>query len=47
MSGLELLMYIMLGAIIGMIYSIRRILILERRILEVDRKITLMLKKKK
>ena len=42
-----LILYILLGAIAGIVYSLRRIYMLERKILEIDRKITELLKKKR
>lgn len=37
---IELILYILLGAVAGMIYSLKRVLRLERVILEMDRKIS-------
>ncbi|MDP6642249.1 MAG: hypothetical protein QGF74_02645 [Candidatus Nanoarchaeia archaeon] len=42
-----LILYILLGAVAGMIYALRRIFILERRILEMDQKLVTALKKKR
>jgi hypothetical protein len=42
-----LILYILLGAVAGMIYAIRRIFILERRILDMDQKLVTALKKKR
>lgn len=39
MVNLELVLYVMLGAVIGMIYSLRRVIIMERRIIEIERRI--------
>ena len=41
-----LILYILLGAVAGMIYALRRIFILERRILELDKKLVAVLKRK-
>ncbi|MDD5177832.1 MAG: hypothetical protein PHT54_00935 [Candidatus Nanoarchaeia archaeon] len=40
MDQITIILYVMLGAVVGMIYSLRRIFILERRILALDVKIT-------
>ncbi|MBI2663147.1 hypothetical protein HYX15_01300 [Candidatus Woesearchaeota archaeon] len=42
-----LVLYILLGAVAGMIYALRRIFILERRILDIDNKLAAVLKRKK
>jgi|TARA_B100001971_G_C18247954_1_gene575810 hypothetical protein len=42
-----LILYILLGAVAGMIYALRRIFILERRILDMDQKLVTALKKKR
>ena len=42
-----LILYILLGAVAGMIYALRRIFILERRILELDKKLVAVLKRKR
>ncbi len=42
-----LILYILLGAVAGMIYALRRIFILERRILELDKKLIILLKRKR
>tara|TARA_Y100000310_G_scaffold246869_1_gene252308 strand:+ start:12985 stop:13140 length:156 start_codon:yes stop_codon:yes gene_type:complete len=42
-----LLLYVLLGAVAGMIYGLRRIFILERRILDMDAKLAKFLKKKR
>lgn len=39
MVNLELVLYVMLGAIIGMVYSLRRVIIMERRIIDMERRI--------
>jgi hypothetical protein len=41
-----IILYIMLGAVVGMIYGLRRIFILERRILSIDAKVSRLLGKK-
>ncbi|MDD5254002.1 MAG: hypothetical protein PHG05_02765 [Candidatus Nanoarchaeia archaeon] len=43
MDQITVILYVMLGAVVGMIYSLRRIFILERRILALDVKITRLL----
>ncbi|MBI2667977.1 hypothetical protein HYX17_04390 [Candidatus Woesearchaeota archaeon] len=42
-----LVLYILLGAVAGMIYALRRIFILERRILELDSKLVAALKRRR
>ena len=37
---IKLILYILLGAVAGMLYSLKRVLRLERLILEMDRKIS-------
>lgn len=46
-TNVELILYVMLGAVGGMIYGLKRILVLERRILDIDMKLSLLLNKKK
>lgn len=43
----NLLLYILLGAVAGMIYSLKRILRLERVILEMEKRVVKQIKKKK
>jgi len=54
MVNVELVLYVMLGAVVGMLYALRRvfmmeqnILQLEKRILQMDNNILNLLKKKK
>lgn len=44
--NIELVLYVLLAAVAGMIYSLRRIYLLEKRILALDKKITTLLFKK-
>jgi hypothetical protein len=46
MEQITIILYVMLGAVVGMIYSLRRIFILERRILALDVKITKLIEHK-
>lgn len=39
MVSVDLVLYVMLGAIIGMIYSLRRVIILEHRIIDMEQRI--------
>ncbi len=39
-SSVELILYIVLGCIIGIIYSLRRVVMLERKILSIDYKLS-------
>ena len=39
-SSVEIILYIVLGCIIGIVYSLRRVIMLERRILNMDYKLS-------
>ncbi len=39
MISTEIILYVMLGAVIGMMYALRRVIILEHRIIEIEKRI--------
>lgn len=46
LNNIEIVLYILLAAIAGMIFSLRRIFLLEKRILALDKKITSLISRK-
>ncbi len=39
MVNVELILYVMLGAVIGMVYALRRIIMMEHRIIDMEKTI--------
>lgn len=44
---IQLLLYIILGGLIGLVYGLRRVLMMEKKIVQIDRKIAKLLEKKR
>lgn len=44
---IEIMLYIILGGLVGLVYGLKRALMLERRIISMDRKIARLLERKR
>ncbi len=44
---IEIVLYIILGGLVGLIYGLRRVLLMERRIIQMDKKLAKLIEKRK
>ncbi|MFH1332510.1 MAG: hypothetical protein ABIH63_04490 [archaeon] len=44
---IEIVLYIILGGLVGLVYGLRRVIMMERRIIDLEKKITKALEKKR
>ncbi len=44
---IEIVLYIILGGLVGLIYGLRRVLLMEKRIIQMDRRIAKLIEKRK
>lgn len=44
---IEIVLYIILGGLVGLVYGLRRVLMMERRIIAIDKKIARLIQRKR